>query len=597
MDNDKLNEVTNHIQEKYKDIGLRSIEIDDNKGTSTFYLNPTKKSLAFLEKNAIVPRIYTEKGSTISRDFIDRTSLDLSKKDPYTDAPKELYRKAIKYYYMNPMVGTTTNILSSFAAKGFELDIDDTDIKHFFDVWNFDVNFEELIEWIFLDFFRVGHVVTYKVLSKYEPRVSYLSPIPGKKMKNKNNANKEVGAKKNIWSKGHLPVAYTVLNPLLVNIEGNLLFDKTNITLTPPDELKELIKKNPSDMTEEEKELIKRLPPDLKSASESGKPYRLDSRVVGSITYRKQPYERYAKPRITRIFDSLEYYSALRDADLSTLDGISNYILKITIGSDEYPVTQQAELEAVAELFNTSSKSFDVVWNHTLKIEKIVSPEIESILGKAKYEQVNDDITAGLGISRALIDGVGVQLGASEASLITKSIYEEISYARRQVTRWIYNEYRQIAEAMGFDRFPKIRWDEGVLKDTILYMNILAQLVDRRMLSYRTALEALNFDYPNELTNMTEEMELVQDGVFGIIGSPWQRAKVQPTQKTAEGTPSSGRPKGQTKTKEKETDPNKQSDNKIKKPVNETSTLESLVKEMSNDEFENFKQLLVDIRT
>jgi hypothetical protein len=74
-------------------------------------------------------------------------------------------------------------------------------------------------------------------------------------------------------------------------------------------------------------------------------------------------------------------------------------------------------------------------------------------------------------------------------------------------------------------RFPKIRWDEGIFLDTILYMNTLAQLVDRRMLSYRTSLEALGFDYPNELKNMEEEMPLVEDGTFGILGSPWQQAK------------------------------------------------------------------------
>lgn len=599
MNKDSLDKVTEALQDKYKDLGIRSIEINEDKGTSTFFLNPTKRSLAFLEKNAVKSRPYKSTGSVITRDAIDRTVLDLVKKDPYTEDPKELFRRAIRYYYVNPLVGSTTNLFAAFACRGFELDIDDDNIKNFFDIWNFDVKFEELLEWIFLDFFKVGHVTTYKVLAKYEPRVSYLSPIPGKSMKkSKDNKStgKEDGAKKNIWSKGHLPVSYTVLNPLLVNITGNLLFDKTNITLTPPEELKELLKKSQSELTEEEKELIKRLPSDLKKAAESGDEYSLDSRLVGSVTYRKQPYERYARPRITRIMDSLDYYASLKEADLSTLDGISNYILKITIGSDEYPVTQQSELEAVAELFNTTSKSFDVVWNHTLNIEKIVSPEIENILGKEKYAQVNDEITAGLGISRAFIDGADSNLTAPEAALIVKSIYEEISYARRQVTRWIYKEYQQIAEAMGFERFPKIRWDESILKDTILYMNVLAQLVDRRMLSYRTALEALNFDYPNELNNMQEEVKLVEDGIFGIIGSPWQQAKSQPVQNSPEGTPSNGRPTGQTNVKQKETDPNKQQDNKTSKPAKEKSKLKDMVKDFTEDEFDRFVDELSKLR-
>lgn len=575
MRKDTLNKVTANLQEKFPDVGIQSIEVNDKTGQATFMLQPTKKSLAFLDANGggVVPRMAgRETAATITRDYVQRQNLDLIKKDPYTEEPKESFKRAIRYYYVDPTVGAATNLLASLARKGFENDIDDENIKQFYDVWTFDVRFDEVLEWIFLDFFKMGHVSTYKVLAKYEPRVSYLSPVPGQKMKtNQKAAGLETGAKKNIWSKGHLPVSYTVLNPLLVNINGNLLFDKVSVSLTPPPELRELLQKPGAELTVEEKELIKALPSDLKAAAEKGGEFQLDSRLVGQITYRKQPYERYAKPRTARVFETIDYKNALRQADLSTLDGITNYILKITIGNDEYPVTSQQELEAVAQLFNTPSKSFDVVWNHTLEIEKIVSPEIDKILGQGKYEQVNDDLTTGLAISRALLDGQG-GMNASEVDLLIKGLMEEINYARRQVTRWIYREYQQIAEAMGFERFPKIRWDDGILLDTILYMNTLAQLVDRRMLSYRTALEALRFDYPNELKNMEEEMPLVEDGTFGILGSPWQQAKMagttQPGQAAPKGTPSSGKPKGQptsTKTKTSSPPKSKTSPNQQKK--------------------------------
>ena len=52
-------------------------------------------------------------------------------------------------------------------------------------------------------------------------------------------------------------------------------------------------------------------------------------------------------------------------------------------------------------------------------------------------------------------------------------------------------------------------------KDEILYKNIIAQMVDRRMLSYKTALEEVGFDYENELGNMENELQMVLDGVFG----------------------------------------------------------------------------------
>jgi hypothetical protein len=287
----------------------------------------------------------------------------------------------------------------------------------------------------------------------------------------------------------------------------------------------------------------------------------------------------------------LDYKNKLRDADLSTLDGISNYILKITIGSDEFPVTNQEELDRVAQIFNTPSKSFDVVWNHTLKIEKIVSPEIGDILGQDKYKQVNEDITAGLALTRALIDGA-TTINQAGAGLVVKTVVEEVNYARRLVTRWIYREYRQIAEAMSFDQYPKVRWDDTVLKDIILYMTIISQLVDRRMLSYQTALERLGFNYDAELENMTNEFEHVMEGTLGIIGSPWQQAKggggagVQNTQRAPEGTPSSGRPKGRP-AKKKQTDINP----KPKKPRAVTrkaksTMLDSFLSNLDEDTYE-----------
>ena len=587
MKEDTAKKITSDLQARYPDIGIKSVSVDESSGTTTFLVEPTKKSLAFLD-NPLIPHTFKEKASTLTRDSLSRSYLDLAMtKDVYDEDPKVLYEKVMRYYYTEPIVGSVINILSSLASKGFENDIDDVDIKNFFDTWVFDVNFEEVIDWIFLELFKTSHVTTYKYIANYEPRISIIQPAGSKKStKTKSTGKLENAAKKKIWSKGHLPVGYTVLNPSLVNITGNLLFNNVSVSLTPPRELGDLLKKNTSDLTDDEKALIKALPNDLKKAAEGGGDYQLDSRLVGNITYKKQPYERYARPRTARIFESVEYKKSLRNADLSTLDGISNYILKITVGNDEFPVTSQEELEAVAKLFDTPSKSFDVVWNHTLKIEKIVSPEIDKILGQAKYQQVNEDITGGLSFTRALLDATDVTAGSEWA---IGAVKEDIDYARKQVTRWIYNEYRQIAEAMGFDRFPRVRWDENILRNDILYKNVIASMVDRRMISYETALETLGFDYTNELGNMQNELPLVIAGTFGLKGSPFQQSTLlQETQNAPLGTPSNGRPTGTTNTKTPETDPSKIE-------ASNNSSLHSIVSNMSKEDRELLIQEILKI--
>ncbi len=341
--------------------------------------------------------------------------------------------------------------------------------------------------------------------------------------------------------------------------------------------------KNISKASAEQRSFISKLPKDLKDQIQKNKPVKLPRELVGKCDYRKQDYERYPLPRLTRAMDSLKYKDSLQKADYSTLDGITNYILKITIGNDLHPVTSQSELETVAALFDTPSKSFDIVWNHTLDIEKITFPEISTILGQDKFMQVNDDLSQAYGVTRALLDGT-LQGNAKSVELAAKSFSEEVNYARRCVRRWINNEYEEVALAMGFDRYPIVRFDENALKDEIMMMSVVQGMIDRRIISYETGIEKLGMDFNTELANMKQEAALVQAGILGIIGSPYNpkslppatppveqdttpsgkdttvtkkdltefqkniekmvQENIQKTQRTPKGTPSEGRPRG-----------------------------------------------------
>jgi len=71
-----LQKVTATLKKEYPDVGIRNIEVDERTGKSTFYLDPTRKSLAFLDQGAVVPRQFREKAATITRDSMDRSALD-----------------------------------------------------------------------------------------------------------------------------------------------------------------------------------------------------------------------------------------------------------------------------------------------------------------------------------------------------------------------------------------------------------------------------------------------------------------------------------------------------------------------------------------
>jgi len=522
--------------------GVHSMEIEvGERGRSA-------KDLAYLtgEGGQPGPLRFHEGGRIITRDILRRTDVDilLEAGDPARVQPQRMYQKAISFYNTKSQYGTVIDILTNFAAKGFKNDIDDPDIKLFYDTWVREVDFHATVEKVFFDFFRVGLVRTFKMVGKLDPK---LKPDNFNRIiKNRANANsfqtdpklkefmayRDLAAAKKIWSKSFVPLKYTILDPRLLEIKGSTLFDQTETYIKAEafNELRNVLR-NPNQQTKEQRQFLKFLPKELVEAVKQNKPVKLPTELVGKCDYRKQDYERYPRPKFSRAWDLLTYKDALIKADLSTLDGITNYILKITIGNDEHPVTDQADLETVAKLFDTSSKSFDVVWNHTLKIEKITFPEISDILGEQKFKEVDSDLLQTFGVSRALLDGT-VQGNAKAIEAALKSFAEEVAYSRRCVKRWIDKEYEEIALAMGFDRYPNVRFDENALKDEIMLMSVIQGMIDRRIISYETGIEKLGMDFGNELTNMKQEAPLVQAGTFGIIGSPYQAQKALPPTET-----------------------------------------------------------------
>jgi len=587
--------------------GVHEMEIDVGPSGRNF------QELAYLtgQDGQPSPLRYHEGGRVVSRDFLRRVDLDLlvPEGSPLRLKPDKLYQKAINFYKTKGSYGTIIDTLTNFASKGFKNDVDDPDIKLFYDTWNREIDFQQTVENIFFDLFRVGMVRTFKLVGKFDPK---LKPENFDQIiQSRANANqfqtadslkqlmayKDVAAAKKIWSKSFVPLKYTILNPTLIDIKGTLMFDQTETFLKPQafKEIAEMMKKARK-LNPEQRKFINSLPKELKDAIKKNQPVKLPPELVGKCDYRRQDYERFPTPRVMRAFDSLTYKEELQKADISTLDGITNYILKITIGNDEHPVTSQTELETVARLFDTTSKSFDIVWNHTLKIEKITFPEIKQILGQDKFKQVNDDLSTSFGVSRALLDGQ-IQGNQKAIDTATRAFAEEINYARRCVKRWIDHEYEEVALAMGFNHFPQVRFDENALKDEIMMMSIVQGMIDRRIISYETGIEKLGFDFDTELANMRQEKKWVQDGVLGIIGSPYNpkaipaeqpvpekdetkdgkktvitredlddfrknvektiTENVQKIQRTPTGTPSEGRPrKGRGKPRQKQTQPN-----------------------------------------
>jgi len=611
-----LEKEVNKLASKYENIKVQSASWNEEDGEMTVQVAiqggptdadklPSSVEVVHTEPagdmvGSVTP-IYSSERAALRRldlDPLSRADLDLLDGPSVLEAtPQQLYQRSINAWRSKDIYGTVINTLTNFASKGFENDIDDPTIKNFYDSWVVDTGFDDIVDKIYFDLFRVGIVRTYKIRGKYEPKINFISPVPGKA----SARVKEFALRNNRFTNKFIPIAYTVLNPTMLEIKGSLMFGQTATFLKAKagEEIKQLLEMDRSKLSTFQKRIINNLPADFKKAVLTSQDIPLDPDLIGEVDYRRMPYERYPIPRGARAFEAVKFKDELRKADYSTLDGITNYILKITVGNDNNPVTKQETLERVGEMFDTVSKSFKIVWNHTLGIEKITSPEIGEILGQDKYKQVNEDITGALGVPRALIDGVG-NASPAVVSVAIKAVIEEINYARRQVTRWIYNEYRSVAEAMGFDRIPRVRFDDMALRDELQMMAIVQGMIDRRIISYRTGQKKLGFDPDTELAQMDQEQELVADGVLGIVGSPFQQSRQnqqtrQPVQGTPSGTPSEGRPVGRPAPTPKPKD-----GTKPPRPANTkdnaSENVESLLESFSLDEIESLLIYIKDIK-
>jgi len=523
------------------------------------------------------------------RDPLTNQYIDNRRKQSDEAKAVELYDRSQREYYKTGIYGSAIDLLSNFAATGFYNEINDQVIKEYYDSWSNDSKFLYTVKKIFHSLFKHNVCYIVRATGNYEPNFEGISSIPGRLPASSTKAGlksnvafllnevikkvtgqemsfekfnkvyeKEVGAKT-----GH-PLFYTILDPKQVTVTSSGFFDSPTITLNPKgmQSLKktlETLEKEPEKLSKSTKESLKYIPSKLKEAAKNNKEYIFSDEEIAVIYLRKDDYEGYAKPRGARAFDSFDYKEELKKADYATVDGITNYILKVTIGNKDNPVTDESILDEVAEAFNTPQKAFTIVWNDTLQIEKITANEIGNILGKAKYEPVESDISAAIGMARAMIDGTNITGDA--ANLSAKATQSEIENARQQVEDWIYSEYRYIAKAAAFTTYPVVRWQHNVVStdgEAVTKASYM-QMLDRKAISIQTYMREMGFDFETEKQRMIEEAPLIQQDILRA-GSPYQ-AMVAPA-----GSPSGdmGRPKGQPTSTKKVIDNQKTTKRKTK---------------------------------
>lgn len=400
--------------------------------------------------------------------YLSPESLYTSSVLPYTNVidipvdPHERIKMCRLICILEPVVGTVVDILVDIAYNGFKIETTgNDDIDKFYKEFNEIVEMDTVISWIFQEYFLSGDVTIYKELD----------------------------------NKTGIPIGYTVLNPLAVKVEGSLLFNSEVITIDIQEELSR-INSLPDNLKQG---VLQNLPSELYKYLKGNSYFNgrlvLPPEKVSRITRKKQPYERYATPMLTRLIFPVLFKHRLRLMDLSTIEGVINQLMIVKIGDKDHPPTDE-KLRQVASLFLTPKKSFTVFWDWTLDVQ-VVTPNAIETLYQNKYEQINEDISMGLGIPRAIIDGKGANY--STAFVGVQMLIERASREILAVKRWLEKEYREIAKIKGFEVYPKVRFDRTQLRQENYVRQILTPLYDRGLISPETVLSEAGFNYQSEI--------------------------------------------------------------------------------------------------
>jgi hypothetical protein len=311
------------------------------------------------------------------------------------------------------------------------------------------------------------------------------------------------------WLKGQIPGAYTLLDPMLVNIEGPREMPMLRQPfLNIGGDLLSAINA-PTPITAP---IINALPIDIVEQARRGAVKVWLSPNVCNMTFGdKAPYERYPTPLLKRAFSFLDNKQELVAMDRATARAVKERILLVKLGNDEYPVFDDKKLAQVQGMFNTPSKNMVLVWNHCIELEWI-QPDLSNLLDEKKYEVCDNQTRIAFGINNVLI-GSGDASGTVNV-LNFEGVKEIVDEAQGKFLEFFLGEVDMLRAALSISKTVNAAFDKLNLQDAVKYWAVLAQAVMNGLVDQQTALETLGFHFPTIVARMKKMKTFKNQGLF-----------------------------------------------------------------------------------
>jgi hypothetical protein len=250
----------------------------------------------------------------------------------------------------------------------------------------------------------------------------------------------------------------------------------------------------------------------------------------------------WAIPFVFPALRALNFKDCLRNMEMRACQSVINSIFLFKLGNIEKGMPAEDEhFERFADMLQQPAQAMHILWNEAVEGE-VLQPDIQGIFDVQKHESADRDILTALGIPEVLLGGKGGNFSNSYISVAT--VLERLESYRDIVSDWLMGEAKIIADAMGFQKLPTIRFGRTSLRDEKAYQAFVTGLYDRNILSADSLLREANTTSDIEVAKLEEEKKVRSKNVFEPRGPFIKEPKPAPGAKVPGGGTPAKKPGG-----------------------------------------------------
>lgn len=428
-------------------------------------------------KNSVLPYHYNNKGN-------------------YYDI-KEAIDIVQRAYGAVGIIKNAIDVQAELANDGIFLDGGTKRARDFFTAWFETIDLDSCKEQYFREYYKSGNVFFYRIDGeiKFDSFDKYPSKL------------------KNIRVK--IPLKYTLLNPYDISCNGDLSFSITSYgKVLSSKEIRRL--KSP--ITDKDKNLRNSLPKDVLKRIDSSNGFEAQifyplepSNLILSF-YKKQDYEPFAIPMVWPVLRDVNMKIEMKKLDAAAMRMVDQIVLLITMGAEpDKGGVNDRYMKELKELLANGSVGRVLVSDWTTKADFLI-PDLNKVLGKEKYEVLNQDIKEGL---QNILNLEGTYSGLStKLKIFMKTLQEG---RRRFLTDFLKPQMELIRERLGFKKIPEPKFKEIDFENKEALQRVALRLYELGAITPQQLMEVFdNGIYPLGEEIKDSQEEFIEDRKKGF---------------------------------------------------------------------------------